>query len=217
MKSNNNNIDKTLIYANWRDIDYVRTKGNTGRQAPVVKEQAIRLGRASAISARLRASFKPLVPGKTDRKMMYRLNHALQQWLKTGQEGETAPLEKLPFLTGFSFHNDGTGSDQLEVMSLGREADGNLILLIPAIYPSGPFSRYLTGGKISFSIIASSCNLTDLSDVKSTEVELECNYPGDAQTAQKVKIPLQAGAHKITAVAVSVNFSPLGIAGALYN
>ena len=217
MKSNNNNIDKTLIYANWRDIDYVRTKGNTGRQAPVVKDQAIRLGRASAISARLRASFKPLIPGKTDRKLMYRLNHALQQWLRTGQEGETAPLEKLPFLTGFSFHNDGTGSDQLEAMSLGRVAGGNLILHIPAIDPSGPFSRFLTGGKIMFRFIASSCNLTDLSDVKSLNLELEYMYPGNAQTAQEVKIPMQAGAGRLTVVAVSINSSPLGIAGASYN
>src|SRR6476620_2046741 len=77
-------IDGLIYYKRGNDY-LVRAKGNTGRQADVAKKKAGILGKASAISARRRSAFRPVIMDTGSRKLMYRFNNLLQQWLRSGQ------------------------------------------------------------------------------------------------------------------------------------
>lgn len=205
-------IGSTIFYK-WRGDYLFRSKGNTGRQAIQAKQQAGIMGRASALSARLRKSFKPLLPGPTNRALMYRLNNILQQWLRSGQPSITEQINEIPSLKGFSF----SGDDFYVVMPISRTRDGHLLLHIPAFDSPNPIHPLPFSGQISLHIMAASCNLDDAADNRSYETILDIFYNGTPIPAQDLLIPLQTMPGCITLVALSVNKMSTGVVGAMYN
>lgn len=195
----------------------MRSKGNTGRQAPIAKQQAALLGQASKLSARIRKACKPLLPGVTSRPLMYRLNNTLQQWLRTGQQNSTEQLNDIALLRGFSFSANGTGNDFYVTMPVTRVADGNLVLHIPAFDSPNPIHPLPFNGKINLHIMAVSCKLNDADDTRVFEQTLDITYTGIPIPANDLLLPLQTQPGCITLVALSVNRSSKGIVGAMWN
>jgi hypothetical protein len=204
------------IYYQWKDIYCVRSKGNTGRQAPVAKKQASLLGKASAVSAKLRAALKPLIADPASRATMYRFNNAMQRWLRIEQVNIPGPINELPFISGFSF-NENNGNDLQVAMPVSRTADGQIALQIPAFDSPNPVSPLPFNGQIRLHIIAASCRLDDPSDTRSYETVLDISYTGIPIPAQELVLPLQALPGYITVTGLSVNGLTSGIVGAMYN
>jgi len=204
---------ENIIYYKWRNGYYLRTKGNTGRQAAVAKKQASILGQAAAVSAKLRACFKTMLPQPTSRPLMYRLNNALQQWLRMGGSASAAPVNDIPSLNGFSFKK---GISPLTI-KLGRRQDGGLSLYLPAFDSPNPISPLPFNGHIQLSIIVASCSLTQISDAKMFETSLDIPYNGIPIPEQELQLPVQATPGCLTVAAVSINKRAAGIVGALYN
>ena len=129
-KDKDKDSDGPVIEYKWKGIKVMRTKGYTGRQAPIAKVQASILGKASSLSARIRKACKPILPGRTDRVLMYRLNNILQQWLRTGQTAATLPVDNISLITGFSFYGITIGESFPVAMPVSRTSDGKLLIHI---------------------------------------------------------------------------------------
>lgn len=196
---------------------YIRKKGNTGRQAPVAKKQASLLGKASAISARLRSGFKPLLADPGNRKLMYRLNNVLQQWLRT-EPLENANLENdINLLKGFSLRESGYGDVFYAAMPVKRETSGNLSIHIPAFDSPNPIAPLPFNGNINLHIITLCCNINMPTEIRSFETRLDISYTGLPVPFRELPLSIQPAAGELTVVAVSVNNMTAGIVGAMWN
>ena len=204
-----------IIEYKWKGINCVRAKGNTGRQAAVVKQQAQTLGKASAISARLRESFRSILSGPTNRQLMYRLNNALQQWFRTGQADSTEPVSDIPFISKFYFY--GNLSNEVFQASINSTADGKLFLQIPAFDPPGLNNHHPVSKEVHLYIIAVSCKLDDAEDTIVYETGLDIPADETALYSREIMLPVQTRPGCIIAVALSLNRGNAGIVGAMYN
>jgi hypothetical protein len=203
-----------VILYKWKGIKCSRLKGNTGRQAPIAKKQASILGRASAVSARLRATFGEIIPSPTSRRQMYRFNNMLQQWLRTNPLETIEPVNQVPTITGFSFYEN---EPFYAAMPVQRTEDGKLSLLIPEFNTPNPIHPLPFNGLISLRIFVVSCNITDTSDTRIFATELEIPYSGIPVAGQELLLPIQTLPGCLTVAALSVNNMTAGIVGAFYN
>ena len=206
-----------VIFYKQNGIYYIRAKGRTGKQAPVAKAQASVLGKASSLSARIRTALKAILPGPVDRKLMYRFNNTLQQWLRTGQSQKTELVNGIAQLNGFSFYGYTTGGAFPVFMPVNRAADGDLSVQIPAFDSPNPISPLPFKGQILLKFIAVSCNLNDTADTKIYETELDIPYTGIPIPGRELTLPLQTGPGRLTVIALSINRGTAGILGVLYN
>lgn len=217
MKKKSASKETDLIEYEWRGIKCVRAKGNTGRQAPIAVKQAGIMGKASAISAKLRASFKPLLEEPANRKLMYRLNNSLQQWLRSEPLQDNTAIDNIPALKGFAFEEDGYGNMLHSALPVSRRHDGTISLHIPAFDSPNPISPLPFNGQLKFQVIATSCNVAQPSETNMQEVELNIDYNGTPIPSQEMIIPIHAATGNLTVVAVSVNNMAAGIVGAMWN
>jgi len=206
-----------VIFYKWRGKYCMRAKGLTGKQSPVARQQASVLGQASALSARIRRALKPLLPGPANRPMMYRLNHSLQQWLRTGQSIQTGPADDIAALKGFSFSPGKKAGAFYAAMPVSRSADGNLVLHIPAFDSPNPIHPLPFDGNIRLHIMAVSCKLDDAHDNRVYETNLDIQYTGSPLPAQDLLLPIQTMPGCINIVALGVNGMSKGVVGAVWN
>ena len=207
---------KDTIFYKRNGEYYSRSKGRTGTQAPIAKQQASLLGQASALSARLRKAFKPLLPVPASRTLMYRLNNVLQQWMRNGQPAQTGEVNDIQLLKGFSFSDGKTADDFYAVMPISRLSNGNIALHIPSFDSPNPIHPLPFTGQISLHIMAVSCNLADSNETQVFETNIEIAYTGYVP-ANDLEIPVQTKPGHILVVALSVNKLTTGIVGAMYN
>lgn len=206
-----------VIFYKWKGIHVMRSKGKTGNQAPQAKEQAAIMGKASAISAKLRGALKPLFPETVNRKLMYRLNNLLQQWLRT-KPAEVNTYSEVNLLKGFSFFDNNEGVVPFyAVIPVRRSSEGNLYLQLPAFDSPNPIHPLPFNGQINIKAIAVSCNLFDPKETISEETALNIEYNGTAVAAQELPLQLQTRAGYLTVVAISINNLTAGIVAGMYN
>jgi hypothetical protein len=206
-----------VIIYKWKGINCKRIKGNTGKQAPVAKEQASILGKASGISARLRAAFKTILGEPTNREMMYRLNNALQQWLRTGAANNTEPVDSLPSLDGFSFYGKADNRNPLTVITMGRGTDGMAFLQIPAIEDPAIINGSPFYSPLRIEICVACCDLSDIANTVGFETKITITSNEIPVSSQEIGIPLLSGTGRLVVAAVAANRAFAWIAGTLYN
>lgn len=195
----------------------IRSKGRTGTQAPVAKEQAKILGRASAVSAKLRAAFKPLMPDVKNRDTMYRLNNVLQQWLRTNPQQINESVNTVYQLNGFALNNHEMSASLYTGMPVVRDESGNVSLSVPAFDSPNPIHPLPFDGVVKLHIIAVSCNLNDPANSLSTETIREIEYNGTPVPSQLVQLNTRPQQGYLTVVALAVNEAAAGIVGAMWN
>jgi len=196
---------------------FIRKKGNTGRQAPVAKKQASLLGKASAVSARLRSGFKPLLADPGNRKLMYRLNNVLQQWLRSEPLENEDRVDDINLLKGFSLKESGYGDVFYAAMPVHREISGNLSIHIPAFDSPNPIAPLPFRGNINLHILTLCCNINTATALRSFETMLEISYTGVPVPSRELPLSIKPAAGELTVVAVSVNNMTAGIVGAMWN
>jgi hypothetical protein len=196
---------------------YIRKKGNTGRQAPVAQKQASLLGKASAVSARLRSGFKPLLADPGNRKLMYRLNNVLQQWLRTEPMENTNQVNDINLLKGFSLRESGYGDVFYAAMPVNRGTSDNLSIHIPSFDSPNPIAPLPFNGDIHLHIITLCCNINTPTALRSFETMLDISYTGVPVPSRELPLSIQPAAGELTVVAVSVNNMTAGIVGAMWN
>ncbi len=189
-----------VIYYKWRTGYYLRIKGNTGKQALVAQKQAMVLGLASNLSARIRKAAVPIIGIRTDRKLMYRLNNALQQWLRNSDLKKMKAVEKISSLNGFIFYGNPIDSYFATAVSVKRKAAAVSLYLPPP-----------AGNDFAFQVIAISCSPENRDDTKTYETKIST-----VGTPQKVDLPLELREGCLTVVILSMKRAT-GIVGALYS
>ena len=205
-----------FIYYERNGQFYKRAKGNTGRQADIAKKQSALLGKASAISAKIRSSVKPLLSDPANRQLMYRLNRVLQQWLRQEQHLTSEVINYIAPLHGFSF-SASNENDFMVAMPVIRTSDGNIALQIPSFDSPNPIYPLPFSGQISLHIIATSCNIGNPSETERFENILDIAYDGTPIPGHEMHIPLSPKQGWLTTVALSINKSSAGIVGAMFN
>lgn len=206
-----------FIYYERNGKYYKRAKGNTGRQADIAKKQSALLGKASAISAKIRAAVKPMIEQPGNRQLMYRLNRSLQQWLRTEQHHTSDKIDCINYLNGFSFAASDDANDFGVAMPVIRTQDGNIALQIPTFDSPNPIHPLPFNGKIKLGVIAISIKVDDPSDINHHEEILDINYYGEPIPGKDLQLPVQTRPGYLTIVALSVNDLTSGIVGSLYN
>lgn len=206
-----------FIYYERNGKFYKRAKGNTGRQAEVAKKQSALLGKASAISAKIRAAVKPIIADPGNRKLMYRLNRCLQQWLRTEQHLRHDQVNFITELNGFSFHAESESNDFGVAMPVIRKNEDYIAVQIPSFDSPNPIHPLPFDGQIRLEIIATSTNLENPADTIQTSELLEFPYYGDPIPARELAINIKTRKGHLTIVSLSINKITSGIIGALYN
>ena len=206
-----------VIEYKWKGINCKRAKGKTGRQAAVATQQAAILGRASGISARIRAAFKPILGEKTNRPVMYRLNNTLQQWLRTGEIDSRQPLDHLNSFNDFYFYGKPGTYDPFGMIKMMRTGENKVIIQVPglanpAVVDSTPFY-----GKVNIKICVISCELLNPDADSAHKTEIKITSTALPILSQEVNVPLSPGPSKLLVAAASVNGGLAWIAGTLYN
>lgn len=207
-----------LILYQWKGKTCIRSKGNTGRQAPIAKVQAARLGKASAISAGLRTAFKPFTPGKTDRPMMYRLNNAILQWLKTGYAEKQEIARTVTNLEGFPLSGTGELVKMLQVsMPVSQHPGGGLMLQLPVFDSPNPISPLPYNGEIKIKLITASINVEDPAHKEVAAFDVDIDYHGEPIAARQIKLDVDTHPGFLTVTSLCINDSLAGIVHACYN
>ena len=206
------------IYYKWNGVYYTRKKGNTGKQAPVAKQQASILGRASNLSAKIRTLLKPILPESRDRKLMYRMNNVLQDWLRTNPMENNNPLNEIHGLSGFCLYGQPELANGFRlVMPVRRSDNGNLIINIPGFDSPNPINPLPFSGTISLHFGVASCSVADASHSVFSDIKLEIPYFGIAIPPRQLMLPVQPLPGNLTVVALNVNDLNAGIVAAMLN
>ncbi len=205
------------IYYERNGKFYKRAKGNTGRQAEIAKKQSATLGKASAISAKIRAAVKPILPDPANRKLMYRLNRSLQQWLRSEQHHTSEPVNFINDLNGFSFSGDSEINDFGVAMPVIRKQDEYIAVQVPAFDSPNPIHPLPFDGHIRLDIIVNSTSIEDPSVTTQITETLDFPYHGDPVPARELSLDIKTRKGHLTVVCLSVNKITSGIIGALYN
>ncbi len=206
-----------FIYYERNGKFYKRSKGNTGRQADIAKKQSALLGKASAISAKIRAAVKPILAEPANRKLMYRLNRSLQQWLRTEQYHTQDYINYISELNGFSFASGSETNDFGVAMPVIRKNEDHIAIQIPAFDSPNPIHPLPFDGQIRLEVIATSTNIEDPSDTIQTTETLDFPYYGEPIPARELALNIKTRKGNLTVVSLSVNKITSGIVGALYN
>src|SRR5687768_5817784 len=99
------------------------------KQTPATKRSAGQFGKAVQIAKALRQGMYPVLPDAKDRKMMHRLDNAVLQWIRNGQE----KIASLEILKEFPINEDYTLQDRLRIpFSINWNTRGNISLNIPS-------------------------------------------------------------------------------------
>ena len=205
-----------VIVYKWKGINCMRAKGKTGKQALVAKQQASILGKASRISARLRACFKTILGKPTDRPMMYRLNNALQQWLRTGAANKPESIDTVFSLEGFYFYGANADNPFPEI-TLRRGNNGKILLKIPAIRDPEIIIALSSRRELRIVVCFASCDLSEPENTVGFETEIRIPSNELPVSVQEIEVPLLPGPGKLLVAAVSINRTYAWIAGAIYN
>ena len=206
-----------MIYYKSGDEYLVRAKGKTGTQAEVAKQQAGILGKASGLSARIRAALKPIVFVSNPRAFMYRFNNAIQKWLRTGAHKQQEWIRQIPELQGFSLKVDDTTKFGV-AMDITRTDSGQLILHIPSFDSPNPIYPLPFSGRISFDIVAVSVSLDESPLTERFQTRVDIDYNGQYEPARQILLPVYSGPGRLVIVGLSINDgADAGVVAAMYN
>lgn len=126
-----------VIFYKWKDKFCIRSKGRTGAQAPIAKENGGYFGKASALSKSFRKMLAPILAEPRSRRLMYRLNNAIYALLRERVHETVMPLQSLPHLSGMSLAEEDQVSNSLTgYLTVERTPDGILQLKVPPFNPA---------------------------------------------------------------------------------
>ncbi|MBS1929345.1 MAG: hypothetical protein IT254_06125 [Chitinophagaceae bacterium] len=206
-----------MIYYKSGNEYLVRAKGKTGKQADVAKQQAGILGKASGLSARIRAALKPIVFVSNTRSFMYRFNNVIQKWLRTEAYKQEGWIRNIEGIQGFSLKADDYSSFGV-VMDVTRNENGQLILQIPTFDSPNPIHPLPFNGKISFDFVAVAVTLNEPVVTERYHTRVDINYNGQYEPGRQILLPIQSGAGKLVVIGLSINDgADAGIIATMYN
>lgn len=209
-------IDGMIYYKSGNEY-LVRAKGKTGKQADVAKQQAGILGKASGLSARIRAALKPIVFVSNPRTFMYRFNNVIQKWLRSEAFKQEGWQKNLPGIQGFSLKADDYINFGV-VMEVHRNENGQLILQIPTFDSPNPIHPLPFNGNISFDFVAVAVSMDETTITERFHTRVDINYNGQYEPGRQILLPIQSGPGKMVVVGLSINDgADAGIIAAMYN
>jgi len=200
-----------MIFYQSKGQFLIRKKGGTGRQAEAARRQSGIMGKASALSAAIRKAVRPILPASTEpRQLMYRLNNALQTWLRIGPENG---ISELPSLEKFSC----SAEEPFHIaMKVQRTPEGGLVLRIPAFESGNPIAPLPFHGVIDLKLVAVSCPLDEPGKARVVPAGLTIPYAGMGLPARDLHLPVQTREGYLTVVWLTVNGLSSGVVGAFF-
>lgn len=206
-----------MIYYKSGNEYLVRAKGKTGKQADVAKQQAGILGKASKLSARIRAALKQITFVENQRAFMYRFNNVIQKWLRNEGHLQEGRINNISGIQGFSLKADDYSTFGV-VMNVTRTDNGQLVLNIPTFDSPNPIHPLPFTGNINFDFVAVSVTLNEPVVTERYHTRVNINYNGQYEPGRQLLLPVQSGPGRLVVIGLSINDgADSGIIAAMYN
>ena len=207
-------MSSELITYTRKGKTYTRAKGKTGTQAPVAKQQASILGKASGLSARIRKAIAPLLPDPKDRALMHRFNAAMQQFLRTLDAQGGQSMQEISSLKLLTFRPEEPMPDV--ALQLFYTDGKNLWLQVPAFDSPNPIAPLPFNGYVHMDVIAVSVNINQPEETFSSSIAYHIDYDGTPQPQKTFLLDIPSGEQYLTVIALKVNEQVSGIMHAFY-
>jgi hypothetical protein len=220
-----------VIFYQSRGEAYMRSKPATVKRVPVAIQNSLIFGTAASSSRILRSLLAPILPMPGNRLVMYRVNRAFSQWLRSEPETNTNPVDTISFFNGLSLQPDNELQQYFKIpVKSVRTANGTLQLQLPPFDPVLQIKAPKGTIQVQLQIGAAAITLVENSIPQFCEVDVSVNYVPGMLAPQLVNLPMATGAGRLVIVALSLQYStgntglvtqpawqPAGVVGSFYN
>jgi hypothetical protein len=127
---------ENVIYYQREGEFYMREKPPKVKRVPVAIMNSGIFGMSATYSGILRELLKPVLPVPGNRPIMYRVNKAFGNWLRTDPFINSGPVDAIPAFNGLSLHPQNELRQFFKVpVNVNRNAKGQLLLQLPSFDP----------------------------------------------------------------------------------
>jgi hypothetical protein len=198
-----------VIFYEFRGIPCSRAMPAKVRQSKATKASAKQFGKASRLSKLLRSELVSVLPDPKDKKMMYRLNTALLQWLKTTGPDNSGLITRLPFIEGFQFNEATSITERLRLpLTTDWVEPGKVMLNIPQLVPAKDIAVPAGTKTVSWQIAVASCKVNSLPAITGNYVTaIDMTYNNDNLGAEKIELPISLKPGEIAVVALGLKYT----------
>lgn len=198
-----------LVFYEFRGIPCVRTTPSKVRQTKATKASAKIFGMAVSMSASLRWGLKSFLPVDKGRKIMYRLNTALLQWLKLYEpEADRGLSTDLKEINEFEFCEDCSIFLRLRVRAqVDWSKSGPAVIRIPALIPTRDIAAPAGTQAVLWSIALASCTVSESSTARQqAAINFETPYNEEKIATRQIELPFKLNPGELAIAAVSLQY-----------
>ncbi len=221
-----------IIYYQWKGIHCIRTVPARVRQNANTKKAASLFGVAVKSASVVRALLKPVLPGTTDRAVIYALDSAFRKWLHTNPLDYTEAAEGLPEFKDFTFNKEAAPGKLYRVVMLSRANDSDLLIKLPGLNPARDLTAPRGTRHLGIQFMAAVVTVDMPGGAKCIEASISLPYDDVTVPAQEILLTDVTGLECLVLVVMAVRYyksgdetmpvnqvrwKPTAIVGSFYN
>jgi len=221
-----------VIYYQWKGIDCIRTVPVRVRQTANTKKAASLFGIAVKSAAKMRGLLCPLLPGPSDRGIIYELDNAFRKWLHTRPQEKDEQEDNLSFFQLFSFNRKAVVPKVFKEVRTNRGEGGTVEIIIPPFNPLKDITAPAGTARIAIKLMAVILPFRDGKEAYTLQNAVSCIYEDKLLPQQLFTFPQVTNAKTLVILAMALQFyhstgdtlpirqmrwRPVVITGSLYN
>lgn len=225
---------ENIIYYQWKGIDCIRTVPAHVRQTKATRKAASDFGVAVKSSAVVRSMFGKLMPQQpAERSVIYKVDGAFRQWLKTNPLSNPEQMDEIPFFNGLSFNDEVNFQNRIGInIPINRTAERNLVLQWPELNPVKDIKAPKETAQVVVQYIAATIDMGKGAAHHSSATSFTIPYVDQAMPPQEMIFENVTGTQCVALVGMSIQYfkdsfqqtpinsmrrKPAGIVGSFYN
>ncbi|HVY76775.1 MAG TPA: hypothetical protein VG890_18235 [Puia sp.] len=200
-------ISNLIFYEFW-GIPCVRTTPSKVRQTKSTKANAKLFGVAVSMSAALREGLVSFLPEDKGRKIMYRLNNALLQWLKYYEPDAKGLSVDLREINELQFNEACSLSLRLGArVKADWSNPDRVIIQIPALIPTEAIAAPAHTGSVIWHIAVTGCTQGNNARLtKRAAADFELPYTSDKLPTRQIELPFKLNPGELAIAAISLQY-----------
>jgi len=222
-----------VVISSWRDVITIRSKPIKVKQTVPTIRVGRYFGMAANRSGIIRKLLNPVIPNPASRDLIYRLQDAFYQWLRSGALTNNQPVNDIPFFNGLSLNEKSDLSQFLRFpVTVSRSADGQVLLHLPAFDPVKQIKAPAGTTIFYLEIALAGLSIENPAQQEVFQTELAIPYIAGILPAQDIRLQLATMPGRLLIVAIALQYftgntmyqgtsqlrwRPAGIVGSFYN
>ncbi|MDP4265724.1 MAG: hypothetical protein Q8941_24610 [Bacteroidota bacterium] len=198
-----------VIFYEFRGIQCSRSRPRKFRQTRGTIASANKFGIASRLGAVLRRGLTDLLPDPKDKKMMYRFNTVLGQWLRTSNPDKNTATTSIPFVDQFQFNPGSELNTRIKQgLSIDWTTAGMIVVNIPELDPAKDISAPAGTETVHWKIMAVRSVIGQRPSLTAAyKTEMDMPYNEGTQAAKQIELPFELKPNEITIVAIALTYT----------